>query len=285
MNKRKLGYLCASALLSASLLLSACGQQNEVAKTAQGTQSAGASSAAASVAAKAAAVNRDFVVVGVYTQATPMAFWDNKNQVVAGYDIDMAKEAFKRMGLKYEFRDIDWDRKEKDLLEEKSIDLIWSSMSVTEERKRIFAFSTPYIKNQQAILVRADSSIQGKGDLGGKKVAVQKGSNSADLVKRLSGAEAPAKVEEFEVRIDIFSAVLSGKADAAVTDSMVAHYYSLNSPGKFRVLKDSLQEEDIAVAVRPGDAELLDKINKALADMQADGSAQAIQQRWFGGAN
>lgn len=285
MNKRKLGYLCASALLSASLLLSACGQQNEAAKTAQGAQSAGASSAAASAAAKAATVNRDFVIVGVDTESIPMTFWDGKTREIVGYDVDLAKEVLKRAGLKYEFKVINWSQKEKDLLEEKSIDLIWANMSVTEERKRIFAFSTPYIKNQQVILVRADSSIQGKGDLGGKKVAVSKGSNSVDLVKRLSGAEAPAKIEEFDVHIDIFSAVLSGKADAAVTDGVVANYYSVNSPGKFRVLKDRLQEEDFAVAVRPGDTELLDKINKALADTQADGSAEAIQQRWFGGAN
>lgn len=279
MKKRELGYLCASALLSASLLLSACGQQS------QSTQAAApaAKTASADTAPKGADVKRDFLIVGVDTQSTPMAFWDSNTSVIVGYDIDLAKEALKRVGKKYEFKAIDWNQKEKDLLEEKNIDLIWSSMTVTEERKRIFAFSTPYIKNQQAILVRADSPIQGKGDLGGKKVAVNKGSIGADLVKRLSGAEAPAKVEEFEVRIDIFSAVLAGKADAAVTDGVVANYYSVNSPGKFRVLKDNLQEEDFAVAVRPADTELLEKINKALADMQADGSAQAIYQRWFGG--
>ncbi|MDO4795052.1 MAG: transporter substrate-binding domain-containing protein [Brachymonas sp.] len=282
MKKRELGqlgHLCASALLSASLLLGGCGPQGESAKPASGAQSAGAASASA-----AAPVSRDFVIVGVDTQSTPMAFWDSQTRAIVGYDVDMAKEALKRAGLKHEFEAIDWSRKEKDLLQDKKIDLIWSSMSVTEERKRIFAFSNPYIKNQQAILVRADSPIQGKGDLGGKKVAVNKGSIGASLVKRLSGAEAPAKVEEFDVRIDIFSAVLSGQADAAVTDGVVANYYSVNSPGKFRVLKDSLQEEDLAVAVRPADTELLEKINKALADMQADGSAQAIQQRWFGGS-
>lgn len=281
MKKRELGYWCASVLLSASLLLGACGQQGEQSKIA----ASAAKSAGAASAPQAAAESRDFVIVGVDTQSTPMAFWDAQTRVIVGYDIDMAKEALKRAGLKNEFKAIDWNTKEKDLLEDKNIDLIWSSMTVTEERKRIFAFSTPYIKNQQVILVRADSSIQSKGDLGGKTVAVNKGSIGSNLIKSLSGAEAPAKVEEIEQRIDIFSAVLAGKADAAVTDGVVARYYSVNSPGKFRVLKDSLQEEELAVAVRPADTELLEKINKALADMEADGSAQAIQQRWFGGAS
>lgn len=281
MKKRELGYFCASALLSASLLLSACGPQGDQGKAVAPS----ATSSGAASAPKAAMASRDFVVVGVDTQSTPMAFWDGKTSVIVGYDIDLAKEALKRAGLKYEFKAIDWNQKEKDLLEEKNIDLIWSSMTITEERKRLFAFSMPYVKNQQAILVRADSSIHGKADLAGKKVATNKGSIGAELLKRMSGAQAPAKVEEFDERIDIFSAVLAGQADAAVTDSVVANYYSVNSPGKFRVLKDSLQEEEFGVAVRPADTELLEKINKALTDMQADGTAQAIQQRWLGTVN
>ena len=271
-----------AVLVSASVLIGACSQQGDGAKNAQPAQSA-ASATAAAPSSATEVVGRDFVIVGVDTQSTPMAFWDAQTRVIVGYDIDMAKEALKRTGLKYEFQAIDWNKKEKDLLEDKNIDLIWSSMSVTEERKRIFAFSSPYIQNKQTIMVRADSGIQRKADLGGRKVAVNKGSVGADLVKRLSGPEAPAKVEEFEERVDIFSAVLSGQADAAVTDGLVTNYYVANSPGKFQVLKDSLQEEDFAVAVRPSDTELLEKINKALAEMLADGTAQVIYQRWFGG--
>ena len=131
-------------------------------------------------------------------------------------------------------------------------------------------------------MVRADSPIKTKADLGGKVVAVQAGAVAVPLVKQLSGAEAPAKIEEIEQQVDLFSAVLAGKADAAVHDSVVMEYYAANSPGKFRILKDSLQDEALAVAVRPTDTELLEKINKALADMQADGTAQTIHQRWFG---
>ena len=143
-------------------------------------------------------------------------------------------------------------------------------------------FLTLTSKNKQAILVRADSGIQKKSDLGGKTMAVNKGSIGEELVKQLKGAEAPAKIEEFVDRLDVFSAVLNGQADAAVTDSVVMNYYAKNSPGKFRVLNDSLQEEEFGVGMRPADTELLAKINKALAEMQADGTAQTIYQRWFG---
>jgi polar amino acid transport system substrate-binding protein len=277
MKKNKLNMVCASALISAGLFLSGCTKPADSAAT---PGAASAPGGAASVA-QAAESARNYVVVGVDAQSVPMVFWDTKTNVLTGYDIDLAKEAFKRAGLKYEFQAILWEEKEQHLLEEKQIDAIWSSLTITDARKKIFAFSSPYMKNKQAILVRADSTIQNKKDLKGKIVAVQKGSTGSDLVKKIK-IDAPAKVEEFEQKVEPFSAVLSGKADAAVTDSVTLEYYATQSPGKFRVLNENLQEEEFGVAVRPADTELLAKINKALAEMQADGTAQAIHQRWFG---
>ena len=279
MKKNKLNMVCASALISAGLFLSGCTKPADPVVT---PGAASAPGAAASAAKAATPVARDHVIIGVDDQSTPMSFWENKTNVLAGYDIDLAKEAFKRIGLKYEFKPIVWAQKENDLLKDKKIDVIWSSLTVTDERKKIFAFSNPYIKNRQTILVRADSGIQKKSDLGGKTMAVHKGSIGEELVKQLKGAEAPAKIEEFVDRLDVFSAVSNGQADAAVTDSVVMNYYAKNSPGKFRVLNDSLQEEEFGVGMRPADTELLAKINKALAEMQADGTAQTIYQRWFG---
>ena len=284
LNKNGLNRFGAAALVSVVFLIGACSQQGDGAKNTQATKEAVApATAAASSSAAAEAVGRNFVVVGVDDQSIPMSFWNAETNVISGYDIDLAKEALKRAGLKYEFKPIVWDEKEDDLLKEKKIDLIWSSLTINDERKKIFAFSTPYIKNRQGIIVRADSSIYGKADLRGKTVAVQKGSNGAELVRQLKGDVAPAKVDDsYEQKADQLSAVLAGKADAAVTDSVLLDYFSASSPGKFRVLKESLQEEEFGVAVRPSDTELLEKINKALAEMEADGTSQDIYKRWFG---
>lgn len=260
-----------------SCMLAACNNKSEV--SALPAQKAASSAVAASATTPA---TRNYVAVGVEPQSEPMVFFDTQTNVLTGYEIDLAKEVFKRAGLKYEFVPIEWDKKEDDLLKEKSIDAIWSALTITNARKNIFAFSLPYVKNRQVILVRLDSPIQSKADLGGKRVVLNKGGVAVDLVKQMSGANAPAKIDELEKKVDLFSAVLSGQADAAINDSLAMEYYSSSSPGKFRILKDSLQEEEFGVAVRPSDTELLAKINKALADMQADGTAQAIYQRWFG---
>ena len=261
-----------------AVLLPACGGQG-ASKGAEAVQK-NTSSAKDDETTKAG--NRQSIVVGVDAKTMPMVFWDNKTNTLIGYDIDLAKEAFARAGLQYEFKPIDWDKKEDDLLKKQNIDAIWSSLTISESRKKIFAFSSPYIKNKKSILVRADSSIRTKSDLGGKVVAVQVKSNSAEVVRNISGKEAPAKVTEFAQRPDTFVAVLAGQADAAVTDSVIIDYYAANSPGKFRVLQDNLQEEEFGVAVRPTDTGLLEKINQSLASMQADGTSQAIYRRWFG---
>lgn len=283
MKKRMLSGLWAASLVSVSILLGACGGKADTPQVAASASSAASEvSSATSAATAAAPMARDYIIIGVDDDSMPMSFWDPKTNIISGYDIDMAKEAFKRAGLKYEFQPIVWSDKEDNLLKDKKIDVIWSSLTITDARKKIFAFSTPYIKNRQSILVRADSPIQSKADLGGKRVVLNKGGVAVDLVKQMSGANAPAKIDELEKKVDLFSAVLSGQADAAINDSLAMEYYSSGSPGKFRILKDSLQEEEFGVAVRPSDTELLAKINKALADMQADGTAQAIYQRWFG---
>lgn len=267
MLKRTFVKFLGISLVLTNVLLAGCKEQEAQAVTTQST-------------AASAFVEGKRVVVGIDGNSMPMAFWDHKGNAI-GYDVELAREVFKRAKMVPEFRAIQWSKKEANLLEEKTIDVIWSSLTITDDRKKIFSFSTPYIKNSKAILVRADSSIQTQDDLGGTVVAVQEASNSAELVKRLSGKAAPAKVEELMYRPDIFSAVLNGKADAAVTDSVSISYYVAHSPDKFRMLTDRLQEEEFGVAVRPADKELLAAINKALAEMQADGTSQAIYKRWF----
>ena len=133
------------------------------------------------------------VTVGLDDQFPPMTFRDEKNEFI-GFDVDMAREAAKRVGCDIEFKSIEWSSKEADLYN-KSIDMIWSATTITKVRALGMRFSQPYMENQQIIVVRTGSPITAKEDLVGKTVAVQAGSTS------LIAVEADPQVKTFkEVR-------------------------------------------------------------------------------------
>ena len=97
------------------------------------------------------------IVVGLDDNFPPMGFRDEKNELV-GFDIDMAREAAKRMGVEAEFKPIDWSAKEAEL-SGKRVDALWNGLTITEERKAKIGFTAPYMENHQIIVVAAKSAI------------------------------------------------------------------------------------------------------------------------------
>ena len=162
MNKR-------SALIALSLtaMLVACGKQE-------------AAPSATSAAPAPAAISK--IVVGLDDNFPPMGFRDEKNELV-GFDIDMAREAAKRMGMEVDFKPIDWSAKEAEL-SAKRVDVLWNGLTITEERKKNIAFTAPYMENHQIVVVAATSPIKAKADLAGKVVGAQDGSSAVDAVKK-----------------------------------------------------------------------------------------------------
>ena len=143
------------AMVALSALLAACGKNES------------ASTAAAPVAAPVPAAMTK-LVIGLDDNFPPMGFRDDKNEIV-GFDIDMAREAAKRMNVEVDFKPIDWSAKEAELVG-KRVDALWNGLTITEERKKNIAFTAPYMENHQIIIVRANSDIKDKAGLAGKVV-------------------------------------------------------------------------------------------------------------------
>lgn len=161
-------------------------------------------------------------IVGLDDSYPPMGFRDEKNEIV-GFDIDLAKEVAKRMGVEVEFQPIDWDSKELELNSGK-IDCIWNGMTITDERIANMFFAKPYIANQQIIIVPASSGITKKAQLEGKVVGLQKGSSSLEA---LTGDPVGSKVKEIVEYADNVSAYMdlqAGRIDVFVVDSVVGRY-------------------------------------------------------------
>lgn len=251
--------------LAAAALLGACGK-NEPAPAAK---PAAAPSAAAAK-----------IVIGLDDHFPPMGFRDEKNNLV-GFDIDLAKEAAKRLGMEVEFKPIDWSAKESEL-NGKRIDALWNGLTITEERKKNIGFTSPYLENRQIVVVGANSMVKTKADLAGKVVGVQDGSSAVDAVQKDGVATSIKELKKFADNVTALMDLTAGRLDAIVVNEVVGRYYTAKKPGEYAVLEEHFGTEEYGVGTRKDDTELLAKIQKAMDEMKKDGAAARISTQWFG---
>ncbi|MDD4715344.1 MAG: transporter substrate-binding domain-containing protein [Oscillospiraceae bacterium] len=166
---------------------------------------------------------RNFVL-GLDDSFPPMGYRDSKNQIV-GFDIDMATAVCKKLGWTLKLQPIDWDAKELEL-NSKNIDCIWNGMTMTDERKASMSCSDPYLRNEQVVVVKADSGYQSSADLAGKSLALQTGSSAEDaLNSQPDFKKSLGKVNTFDNNMNCFMDLEQGSSDAVLVDSIVADWY------------------------------------------------------------
>jgi polar amino acid transport system substrate-binding protein len=248
-----------------ALALSACGKKEEA-------------PAAAAPAPAPAAVAK--IVVGLDDNFPPMGFRDEKGALV-GFDIDLAREAAKRLGAEVEFKPIDWNAKEAEL-GGKRVDVLWNGLTITEPRKEKIAFTTPYLENRQIVIVTAKSAVKTKADLAGKVIGVQEGSSAVEAIDKDPAGKTVKQLKKFGDNVTALMDLTTGRLDALVVDEVVGRYYTAKKPGEYAILDEHFGTEEYGVGVRKDDAELLGKIQKAMDDMKKDGAAARISNQWFG---
>ncbi len=226
------------------------------------------------------------LVLGLDNSFPPMGFVDPKTGELVGFDIDVAREACKRLKIELQTQPIDWENKTAEL-NNGNIDCLWNGFSKTAERDKEFNLSIPYMKNEQIILIKTDAPYKSLADLGGKTIGVQSDS-SAEAA--LNSNDAFKKTLKSVVQIDNYSkAVLelqNGTIDAIAIDEVVARYYLTNNPNAYKVLQDggkdaSLATEDYVIGFRKADNALKVKIEGVLKEMAADGTLTTISKKWF----
>ena len=222
------------------------------------------------------------LVMGFDEAYPPMGFVDENGEHV-GFDIDLAKEVAKRMGVELVLQPISWDAKELEL-NGKNIDCIWSGLTITEERKAQMLFTMPYLANEQIMVVMADSGIASVADTAGKVLGTQAGSASVDVLE--ANPDVKDALAEIYLSDDFVAALMDlrlGGIDVLLIDSVVGNYYiaQQDDPSAFVVLPEVLQAEEYGIAVRQGEATLADAINAQLIAIQEDGTLDAIRAAWF----
>ncbi|MBE8954726.1 MAG: amino acid ABC transporter substrate-binding protein [Quinella sp. 2Q5] len=223
------------------------------------------------------------IVVGLDDQFPPMGFRDEQGNLV-GFDVDLAKEAAKRMNVDIEFKPIDWDKKREELTGG-NIDIIWNGLDITEERKEYMIFTKPYMQDRQILLVKHDDDqqIHSEGDLEGKVVGMQSGStaenyfnNNKDLKSNLAGVKLYEKLDSG------LDALKGGEVDVFICDEMIARYEVKTNPDRFDIIDVTTGFlTEMAVGFRKDDTELRDRVQEVFDDMVEDGTAKKISEQWF----
>lgn len=227
--------------------------------------------------------NSKEIVVGFDNTFVPMGFVDEKNEIV-GFDIDLAKEAFGRMGMTPRFENIDWSMKEQSL-KNKNVDVLWNGYSITEERKKQVEFTDPYLDNKQIIISMSKESFNKKEDLKGQVVATQAASSGLSAIeadKAFTDIIKDKKATTYDTYDKALRDLEIGRVKAVVGDEVLLKYYiKQRGADKYKVLEGDLGSEQYGIGFRKDDKELRDKLNKTLDEMKKDGTFKKIQDKWF----
>ena len=270
-----------SAALAAVMALSmtACGSSNSAAETTAADTEAAESQAEETTAEEAKTTDGGTLIVGFDQDFPPMGFVGDDGEYT-GFDLELAQEVAKRLGLEYKAQPIAWDSKDMEL-ESGNIDCIWNGFTMTG-REDDYTWTEPYMANQQVFVVANDSDINSQADLAGKIVEVQADSSAEAALKE--APELTATFKELLTTADYNTAFMDleqGAVDAIAMDVIVAGYQIQQRNADFKILDDSLSEEEYGVGFKKGNTELRDKVQSTLDEMAEDGTLQEVSEKWF----
>ena len=270
-----------SAALAAVMALSmtACGSSNSAAETTAADTEAAESQAEETTAEEAKTTDGGTLIVGFDQDFPPMGFVGDDGEYT-GFDLELAQEVAKRLGLEYKAQPIAWDSKDMEL-ESGNIDCIWNGFTMTG-REDDYTWTEPYMTNQQVFVVANDSDINSQADLAGKIVEVQADSSAEAALKE--APELTATFKELLTTADYNTAFMDleqGAVDAIAMDVIVAGYQIQQRNADFKILDDSLSEEEYGVGFKKGNTELRDKVQSTLEEMAEDGTLQEVSEKWF----
>ena len=278
MKKRLLSAVMASAMV---LSLAACGGAKTETTAAETTaEKKEETTTAGTTAAETAEAAGGTLIVGFDQDFPPMGFVGDNGEYT-GFDLDLAKEVASRLGLEYKAQPVAWDSKDMEL-ESGNIDCIWNGFTITG-REDDYTWTTPYMANKQVFVVANDSDIKSQVDLAGKVVEVQADSSAeAALKENQDLANTFGQLLTTPDYNTAFMDLEQGAVDAVAMDVIVAGYQIKQRNADFKILDDSLSEEEYGVGFKKGNTELRDKVQGALEEMAADGTLAKISDEWFG---
>lgn len=269
-QRMKKWSLITISLILSVVMLSACGQ-----KAAKNTDSDKANQPKNSTTSQASGskltIDSSKLIIGLSADFPPYEFQvkssNGKNEIV-GFDVEIAKEIAKDLGVELEIKDMPFSSVLNELKGER-IDLILSGLSPTEERKKEIDFSNIYYTAEQAVVTLEENkdSYKTVDALKGKKIGVQMGSIQEGIAKEIEGATLTSLAKNS----DIVMQLKSGRVDVAIMEGPVAKSFVKNVEGLVITdAKPQAEEEGYVVGIKKGHTEMVNQVNKTLDRLKAE---------------
>ena len=229
------------------------------------------------------------LVVATNAYFPPFEYHDADTGAITGWDMDIAAALAKKLGVELEIKDMEFSSV---LLAPgtNKAHIAMAGISYSEKRDETMDFTVGVFNSSQVIIVKEDSAINGPFDLGGKKVGVQ-ASTVGELLANMDpdwageGEDAclakPGSVSPFSTGAEAVLALTQGKVDAVIIDKYPAEKFVQTYAGT-KICDNTVFDDEYAFAVKEGNKELVDWLNKAIAEMKADGTLDAINAKYFG---
>ncbi len=266
-------------LILTMLVIAACGNNANTATTGSGeqqtqTESSASTSGAATLESVKASGKLRIGTEGTYA---PFTYHDESGKLT-GFDVDIATEVSKRIGVEPEFIETQWDGMIAGL-DAKRFDTVFNEVGITEERQQKYLFSDPYISSKAVLVVRQDNNdIKSFADLKGKKSAQSLTSNFGKIAEQ-NGAEL-VSVDGFPQAVELLA---SGRADATVNDNLSFLDLKKQQPdAPIKVVAEEANASQSGAIFNKGSEDLVAAVDKAMKDMVADGTYLKISEKYFG---
>jgi polar amino acid transport system substrate-binding protein len=225
---------------------------------------------------------RGEMVVATEMQFPPFDISDNG--VYKGVDRDLIDAVAKKLGVKVSYLDLPWTSVLPGL-EAKKFDLVIAPVTITKERMKHYLFSVPIADATAALMKRADDkSIMKPEDIAGKTVGGQKGTSQVAQLKAFSAKlPKPVEVKEYVDNNQSYADLAAGRIDAAVNSLPNLAYAAAQRSDAFAVVPPPFGTPSyFSWVARPDDKSLIDAVNAAIVEIEADGTMAKIQKQWFG---
>jgi cystine transport system substrate-binding protein len=220
---------------------------------------------------------RGTIRIGTEGTYKPFSFHDEKTNELTGFDVEVAREVAKRIGVKAEFVEIPWDGMLTSL-QTKKIDMVANQVGIKPERLKKFDFSKPYTVSYAQIVVKSDNqSIRGIKDVKGKKAGQTPTSNFGQMAQK-----AGAEIVAYEDMMSAMRDVAAGRIDFSINDRLAVAEMLKTSKLPLKTVGEPMDRAESAFPVPKGNPELIAEINKALDNMRKDGTLTKISMKWFG---